>query len=384
MRRIKLIFIGFVLVVILSGCWGQNEPERMLYINGLGIDFEDNEYKLYAQIIDFKKVAKSEQPNTDPSQSEVGYASGKSIDDALFKLYDSADQRIFWGNLTYLILSEEVLKNGGMNSVIDTFIRYRETRYHIWLYGTDDSVKDVLLTIPILNTALTVSRLGDPTNSYSQESLVEPVDIRRMIIGLNEPGHEMVIPYISITKSWETTKGNDKVANLAGGGLITPEEFKGFINREKVNGLKWMNEDTKRGEVTFSLNSDEKDVMSVILQKIKVKVKPVVVGDFVKFDIDVKMQGEVSTIPINIKKDEIRKKAEQEIKRQIQETYKEALKKDFDIYRLSEYLYRKDVQAWKQLQQDGKIELKEDSIRTLNVKLTELKSGRNSFKKTIK
>lgn len=384
MRKTKSIVLCLVLVALLSGCWGDNEPERMLYIHGFGIDYEDDEYKIYSQIINFKNVAKSDQPSADPNQSEVGYASGKTIDEAIFKLYNSADKKIFWGHLTYIILSEKALKNGAMNSVIDTLIRYRETRYQVWLYSTDDPVEDVLLTIPIINTAITLSKLGDPMNSYEQESLVEPVDIRRMIIGLNEPGHEMVIPYFSITENWETATGKDKIAQLSGVGLITPKAFKGFIKGENINGLKWMNEKTKRAEVTFSLNDDEEDVMSVILQKIKVKVKPVVEGDSVKFDIDVEMQGEVSAIPIKIKKDDIRKKAEQEIKKQIEETYKEALALDVDIYRLSEYLYRKDVKAWKRIQQNGKVELAEDSIRTLNVKITELASGRKTFVETIR
>lgn len=383
MRRNKLIFLGFVLVVMLSGCWGQNEPERMLYTHGLGIDYEDDKYKVYVQIIDFNKVAKSEQPNPSPVQSEVGYASGKTLDEAVFKLYNSSDQKIYWGHQTFLVFSEEALKNGGMNDIIDTLIRYRDTRYQIWLFGTDDSVKEVLLTTPVIDTAITLSKLGDPMNSFHQSSLIEPVDIRRMIIGLNEPGHNMVIPYVKITENWETVEGKDKMARSAGVGLVTPKEFKGFIYREKMFGLMWMNEKTQREEVTFSLDSDEKDVMTVIIQKVKVKVKPVVEGDAVKFDIDVTLQGEVGTIPTKTTKDEIRKKAEQEIKQQIEETYKEALKRDFDIYRLSEYLYRKDVKEWKRLQQNGKVELAEDSIRTLNVKISELRPGRNLFKKTI-
>ena len=384
MRRNKWIFLGFLLVILLSGCWGHNEPERMLYTHGLGIDYEDDEYKIYVQIIDFKKVAKSEQPSTDPKQSEVGYASGKTLNEAAFNLYNSADQKIYWGHQTYVVLSEEALKNGGMNGIIDALIRFRETRYQIWVYGTDDSVKDILLTTPIINTPISLSKLGDPMNSYSQNSLVEPVDIRRLIIGLNEPGHDMVIPYIKITENWETVEGKDKMVLLAGVGLITPQGFEGFINKDKMLGLRWMNNKTKNGEVTFSINSDVKDVITVRLEKIKVKVKPVLDGDIVKFDIDVTMEGDVGTITTKTTKDEIQKKAEQEIKRQIKETYNEALKKDFDIYRLSEYVYREDVKTWKRLQQNGKVELTEDSIRTLNVKLTELRSSRKTFKETIR
>ena len=89
----------------------------------------------------------------------------------------------------------------------------------------------------------------------------------------------MVIPYIIITENWETVEGKDKMVLLAGVGLITPQGFKGFINKDKMLGLRWMNNKTKQGEVTFSINSDVKDVITVKLEKIKVKVKPVLDGD---------------------------------------------------------------------------------------------------------
>ena len=126
-------------------------------------------------------------------------------------------------------------------------------------------MKDILLTTPVINTPISLSKLGDPMNSYSQNSLVEPVDIRRLIIGLNEPGHDMVIPYIKITENWETVEGKDKMVLLAGVGLITPQGFEGFINKDKMLGLRWMNNKTKKGEVTFSINSDVKDVITVRL-----------------------------------------------------------------------------------------------------------------------
>ncbi|HEX5564338.1 MAG TPA: Ger(x)C family spore germination protein, partial [Sporosarcina sp.] len=75
--------IGFILLLLaalsLSGCWDNNEPERMLYVNGIGIDYKNGQYELYAQIINFSNTAKSEQPtNIETTQAEVGHASGKS------------------------------------------------------------------------------------------------------------------------------------------------------------------------------------------------------------------------------------------------------------------------------------------------------------------
>ena len=245
MNRKKIVVILLFCMTILSGCWNYNEPERMLYVYGMGIDYKEGKYEIYAQVANFANTAKSEQPVPEKVQGDVGHASGVTLNDALYKLYNSMGQRAYWGHLSYLVLSEEALKNGTMNSVIDSFLRYRETRYHIWVYSTKDPVKDVLLTTPIVNKAITLSILADPMNSYERSSYVEPVDLRMLILGLNEPSHEVAIPLVEVTENWETLEGKDKVVNLAGVGVIAPKEFKGFIVGKQANGLKWMNNKSK-------------------------------------------------------------------------------------------------------------------------------------------
>ena len=122
----------------------------------------------------------------------------------------------------------------------------------------------------------------------------------------------------------------------------------------------------------------------LVPEKIKVNVKPVVESDSVKFDIDVKMNIEIAAIQGKVTNEEIRKLLEKEIKQEIKETYKEALTKDFDVYGLSEYLYRDNIKAWKRFEKDGKVELTEDSINKLTIKVKEIKSGRKAFMETIK
>ena len=51
---------------------------------------------------------------------------------------------------------------------------------------------------------------------------------------------------------------------------------------------------------------------------------------------------------------------------------------------LSEHVYRKNNMTWKKFQKDGKIELTEDSIRTLDVDIRKFKAGRKSLSDTFK
>jgi spore germination protein KC len=357
----------------------------MLYVHGIGIDYEDDMYTVYAQVINFNTVAKSETPSTASEQTEIGHASGKTMDDAIFNLYHSVDQRLFWGHLTYVIFSGEALEKGRMNPVIDLLTRYRETRYQTWIYSTEDSVKDVLLTSQIINTSTLLSKLGDQMNSFKQESFVEPISIRETIIGLNEPSHEVLLPTFSIAQNWETGTGKSDVVKLAGFAVVSRDSFKGFITDEKVRGLRWMNNDTNRSEISIDLGmGNDGNHISIVLEKIKVHVKPVVEKDSVKFDLEVKMNISINAIHGKVTNEEIWKLVEKEVEREVMETYEEALTKDSDVYGLSGYLYRDNIKAWKRFEKDGKVELTEESIKKLTIKVKKVNSGRKDFIQTIK
>lgn len=376
----KLLWTVVLPVILLSGCWDTSEPERMLYVNGLGVDFTDNQFEVYVQIIDFTNTAKSDQPPTDMPQAEVGYARGATIDDAITELYHSVDQKVFWGHFSYIVVSEEVLKQNKLNPVIDSFIRYLETRYQIWLYTTQSPVEDVLLVRPVINRAITLSKLGDPENSYEQESFVYPTNVRQLIIELDEPGHEAAIPLLNVEKNWKSSKEQIDAAILSGISVISREEFLGTISGEDAKGLQWMTKKTKRGRISFV--TEHGDDVSLVINKVNPTITPNVEAG-VTFDIQIDIEAALSTMNGNVAVEDIRKSAEEEIHKQIMESYTDAIEKGIDVYRLSEQLYRKELKTWKKYEQDGKVELTEDSIGTLTVRVRKLNSDRKSFQETI-
>ncbi len=383
--RKKTIFLLFLVVTLLSGCWDASEPQKMFYIHGVGIDFKDDEYEIFMQIIDFSTVAKSERPNPNPqaTQAEIGRAKGKTMEEAFFKLYRSIDQKVFWGHMTYLILSEEAMNSEHAIPIIDSFLRHRETRYHIWAYCTQDPIEEILLITPIINKSLTASKLSNPLSTNAQESLVEPINLRKLIIGLNEPSHEVSLPLVTINKNWQTTNQSSEETALTGVGVLSKDGFKGFIKDEAVRGMQWMNNETKRGELTFKLDGEERDYLTTTLKKIGVDIHPIIKNNQVTFEIELHYDVTVNGFKGKLTADQIRKKTIQVVKKEIKTTYEEALKKDIDIYRLSEVLYRTDVKLWKKLQKDGKIKLTSDSISKIDVHVNKVNPGRKTFGETI-
>ncbi|MFJ7978857.1 Ger(x)C family spore germination protein [Lysinibacillus xylanilyticus] len=383
MKKRFILLSSLATSLLLSGCWDVTEAQRMYYVDGLGIDYKDDQYEVYLQLINFSNVAKSENPNPQAVQAEVGQSKGKTLEEALFNLYRSIDQKLFWGHMTFIIFSEEAMKDKNALSVIDSVLRFRETRYQIWTYCTQDPIKDILLITPLLNKSLTSSKLSTPLDTDDQETFVEPVNFRDLVIGLNEPNHEIGIPYITINKNWETEERQGQDTALTGVGVLSKDGFKDFIKNDDARGMQWMHNRTHRGEVTFKLDDNETDYLTATLEKIKVAIKPLVKNDQVTFDIYVKINATLNGFKKNISEDEIRKKIIEEVKKEIRTTYKEALAKDIDIYRLSEHLYRKNVKVWKKLEQDGKISLTPNSISKLEIDVNNLNSGRKTFTGTI-
>ncbi|WP_107924384.1 Ger(x)C family spore germination protein [Lysinibacillus parviboronicapiens] len=382
MKKKIILIISLSATLLLSGCWDVSEPQRMYYILGVGIDFKDDEYEIFMQIIDFSNVAKSEQPNPNPTQAEIGRAKGKTMEEAFFKLYRSIDQKVFWGHMTYLILSEEAMKSEHAVPIIDSFLRHRETRYQIWAYCTQESIEEILLVTPIINKSLTASKLSNPLTSGAQESFIEPINLRKSIIGLNEPSHEISIPLVTINKNWQTTEQSAEETALTGVGILSKDGFKGFIKGEAAKGLQWMQEKKSKGAVTFKLE-DGDDHLTVDLEKINLDVEPIVKNNQVKFEIDITFDATINGFKGKVTSDEIRKNIIAEVKKNIKTAYEEGLKLDVDIYRFSEYLYRKDIKAWKKLENNGKIPLDQDSISKLDIKVNKVNPGRKTFAETI-
>jgi len=161
--------------------------------------------------------------------------------------------------------------------------------------------------------------------------------------------------------------------------------LKGFIKETAARGNQWMHNKTNRGEITFKLESDERDFLTVDIDKLDVSVKPMVKSkDQVTFDIEIKLNATLNGFKGKVVSNEIREKIIKQVKKEVMETYEEGLQIDTDIYRLSEYLYHKNIKVWKNLEKDGKIPLTKDSISKLSIHVNKINPRRKTFGETIK
>ena len=167
-------------------------------------------------------------------------------------------------------------------------MRFRETRYQINVHLTQDSLKEILLTTPILNKSLIDSKLSHPLNARKLEVFTEPVNLRNLVIGLNEPSHEVSLPLVSIVKNWVTIKEHpSKETTIKGIGILSKDGFKGAIIGDNARGINWMQNKKNRGDLTFKLDNNKS--LTVDMEEKYFDVKPVIKGNQVQFDVDIKV-----------------------------------------------------------------------------------------------
>lgn len=361
MRHWKLMAIIVILFPLLAGCLDSNEPEQMVYIHGLGVDYKKGRYTIYLQMVNLGKLAKSEVGGGEKMQMEVGHASGRDIDEAVFALYKSIQRKVFWGHLSFVVFTEEALKHKALNDTIDLFDRYREIRYRIWMFSTKGDVKQLLLSSPMLGISTALTRIAEPRSGYSQSSILKPINMRELIMQLDEPGYNGVIPTVNIAKNiWQSDEKKRAAIKADGVALITTRKLQGFISSNDVMGLRWMTEESKRNGLLLKKNG--KRAAHALLLTPSVTIQPEVKNQNVHFTIKIKVSGYLNEIDQKISEEFLCREAEKEIEKEVRQTYLKGLELDADVYRLSNTLYKKNLADWKKVEKNGVIPLRNDSI----------------------
>ncbi|MBP3038821.1 Ger(x)C family spore germination protein [Bacillaceae bacterium Marseille-Q3522] len=363
----NVLFSLITLSLLLTGCWDIHEAERMVYVHGMGVDYKDGKYTVYFQFINLSLLAKAE--STKGSQditSEIGHATGDSIQEAVFQMYKSTQRRIFWGHLTYIIFSEDTLKVGGMQPVLDFLDRYTEAHYNVWLYATQASILEVLNSIPSLGMSTDLSRLSDPISTHNQYSIIRPLDLKDLIIFSDEPPHEVILPLVDVAEQqWEADNKPRALTNIKGLTVITKDRFKGNIMNHQADGFKWMDKQFKQAEI--SLKGKNNTNYGVLVKNLHFYIHPFLENTTVRFDIFVHADGSINQLEREETLQTIRKATEALLTKEITETYMHGLEIEVDLFRFSEIIYRRNFIIWKDIKKEGKIPLTKDSIRKINV-----------------
>jgi hypothetical protein len=181
------------------------------------------------------------------------------------------------------------------------------------------------------------------------------------------------IPFLSIgKKSWKANKKDFPLLKYSGSAFVASKRYKGFLSEKDLPGLKWTDKTLTRAEML--LEQDGKPVTEIVLRKPKVKIQPFIKNHEPHFRMKLNIEGDIFQIVKYLPIKTIETLAEQKLKKEIEKTYSNGVKKGIDVFKLSQVLYRNDVNNWKKYKRDGLVPLSPSSL-DVEVKVKIITSG---------
>ncbi|MEH7306327.1 hypothetical protein V7137_14630, partial [Neobacillus drentensis] len=170
MKNIITFIIITIQLFLLTGCWGAKKIEGVTYVTAIGLDYQDGQFKMYVQGLNFGNIAKQEGATTSQPAPPIliGEAKGKSIQAAYSILQQNAALPLYLGHVQTILLSKNIMKKK-MRSVNQLIGQEPLLRYNTLLFGSDDDIKEILTSDSFFNFSQLYSILHRP-NSLRDEN----------------------------------------------------------------------------------------------------------------------------------------------------------------------------------------------------------------------
>ncbi|WP_121605633.1 Ger(x)C family spore germination protein [Virgibacillus sp. Bac332] len=349
MRQMVMIHLFFILIVIV-GCSDVKEIQNKNYATAIGIDYKDDKYITYVQMVSLSGLSNAEGATNTPPDVFVSQSSAKTFNDALFKLYNTAQEKIIWSHVTSILLGEAAIKHG-IRSIFDGMTRYNEFRLTPWVFGTKADIKDILSTQGFFNQGTLQTILHNPDDIIEQNSLFQPLKLHEFVREIYEPAFTSYIPSLAINHTqWKKNNKDDAKLMYDGTFFMKNNTFKGFFELQELKGLRWITPDTDRTAVLVS-NQDNDDELLVVIEKIKVNIKNIMKKSKPRFNVHIEAEGYVTNQNKSsaIITDKVIKATKEVIKNQITDLYELGKEEGTDFFRLEHILYRDQHKYWKNL-----------------------------------
>ncbi|WP_433750444.1 Ger(x)C family spore germination protein [Paenibacillus amylolyticus] len=371
-------------LILLTGCWDSKEVQSINFITAIGIDYVDNRYIAYAQLIDFSSIAKQEGPTSrEASDIWIGRGEGTTLSMAINNLYQTSQQQTLWTHVKAIVLSKNAL-SGRLEDVFNTLLHSGQMRYTPWIYGTEQSIPDVLAPSALLNQSTQTIELFEPIKLYKQHSAFEPIRLHQLLDGIREPASVILLP--SITNKNQTWFNGDEAPPLIktdGFFVISQGRSQGKVAGEDADGTRFVNYNrVYQYPLYVYKNGGKTPDLTLRLHNPHTKISSRKEGNGVIFDLITSVKGViVEDSGSHQSPRTMEKSAEKQIESEIRTTFEKNKSRKIDSYGLAEHLYRHDLAMWKeQVQQRadpikrfklGKVEVRVKILNASTYKYTE-------------
>ncbi|MFZ5942768.1 MAG: Ger(x)C family spore germination protein [Bacillota bacterium] len=362
----SLFAMLFLITIILSGCWDRQEINQIGFAVGLGIDKDGEDYVVTTQLA-LPSMLEGGGGGEEPPVWVVG-GKGRTIFEAIRDVNTRSARRPFWGHLNVIVIGEDVAKDG-LIPVIDLLSRGRELRRSNYIVIAEGKARDILQAAPKLESinAIFISQLIE---NRTGQSVAPGVTLNDLLITLDSPGREPVLPKISALEQESfmppkkekeaPEEGKEEkpkeILELRGSGIFKKDKLLGWMDEETTRGYLWSRGEVQGGILVVKNPLQPKGNISLEIKSNKSSISPAYSNG--EITIGIKVESSLNLVEntgsVGVDRREhikrVSREAAEAIRKEVNKAIEKAQEKETDILGLGERVRTSLPHVWEQME----------------------------------
>ncbi|MDR3178906.1 MAG: Ger(x)C family spore germination protein [Oscillospiraceae bacterium] len=216
----------FLFILFFSGCSGQRQFHDRLIVLGIGVDFSEEKYKATVSVFDANSSSSEKEIKPKILQSE-----GVSVFDALSKINIETGEHLTYTHNIFLLIGEEVAKKG-VNSIMDFFVRYYESRANVSLFSVKGLASEIMNFKVSKDETITPGAIEEIANADFLSAKEVGSNILKFVSSLQNATSDPETLCIKIEKT-----ENNNFVKSEGLAVFSDDKLSGFLDADESLGV---------------------------------------------------------------------------------------------------------------------------------------------------
>ena len=273
-KCIKIFFSLFLCFLLFTGCTGSRHLKDLFIVEGLGIDYYDNNLSVTLQGL---KVNVSNASDTPLGNMVVNTsASGTTVSNAINNIAKAVSKRAFFGHNKIIVLSKELAQND-IKNYIDYFLRSEDSRADVAICVSNEKAKFILeskendANVPSENILFLINN-----NEETGQSIL--VNENEFLMLYEDKYSDIYLPVIE-------RKDDESTVKSAGIAIFSDNRLAYITNDIETKGFVILNNKAK--DVLIQISDEKFGKIDVKLSNIKCKKSASIVENKAYFNVEI-------------------------------------------------------------------------------------------------
>jgi spore germination protein KC len=367
--RQRILFVWlFSALILLAGCWDQNELEDVALVMGMGIDkTEDGLYDVSFQIVNPAQVSGGEMSQSSKGTAVTTYRdTGRTLFETIRKISKEVPRKLSFSHMVVLIIGESLAEDDGLFEVMDfteRFYGFRSTAIVLISRGGPAqpilSILNPLEKIPAMKIQKASKKTAEVWGETSDQNIN---DVIQTLTTKSKGASLSGIALVGDMEEGQNSSINEQAVpstyiELNGLAILQNGKLKGWLEDKEARGVSWVKNKIKKTVVTSTCMEDE-GIIAVEVRNANTKLKPSIKQGEPKITVNIKSEGTLQevTCPVDLTDPlviiELNKKLEKAIEEEVNTSVRTVQEQETDVFGFGETMNQNYPKEWKKMKED--------------------------------